>query len=434
MLVHYELIRADGSSKRYSSMIRMLQGIDREDLEALWRIVKAKYGDTRPEDEFERVLYGDLRVMFEPDIKSDVWRMLQGYRVTTWKLIDSSGVHFVRFDNLHIFMLVERRYPLTPITITNMLNKKLQTDHQNEMCYQLLKLMIQKMNIKFRGGLLGLKRLHGFLEVTAAQLIITPDLGKLTRAEIRDLFPKERLMAISDKNNEPCVLTESYDDAWPEMKLHKFFDNVTADHPKDIMASLPPQGKSLRLGFTGHISFTMRLNWSKSAMHGIHFMGPFPSTNGNKYILVAINYVSKWVVAQAFPTSDARNVVNFLRRLFTRFGIPKALISDRGTHFCNYQIEKAMKRNNRKDWSYKLDDALWAFRTAFKTPLGTTPFRIIYGKACHLPVELEHKAYWLYLKRRSLELLRKFHWIIFGGRFNQLSHVSSPLLSKPREY
>ncbi|GKA88221.1 hypothetical protein Tco_0809985 [Tanacetum coccineum] len=106
-----------------------------EELEALWRIVKAKYGDTRPEDEFKRVLYEDLKVMFEPDVKSDVWRMLQGYRVTTWKLIDSSGVHFVRFDNLYIFMLVERRYPLTPITITNMLNKKLQTDHQIEMSY-----------------------------------------------------------------------------------------------------------------------------------------------------------------------------------------------------------------------------------------------------------------------------------------------------------
>ncbi|GJR94703.1 hypothetical protein Tco_0266877 [Tanacetum coccineum] len=65
-----------------------------EDLEAIWRIVKAKYGDTRPEDEFERVLYGDLRVMFEPDIKSNVWRMLQGYMVTTWKLINSTGVHF----------------------------------------------------------------------------------------------------------------------------------------------------------------------------------------------------------------------------------------------------------------------------------------------------------------------------------------------------
>ncbi|GKD02446.1 hypothetical protein Tco_1177420, partial [Tanacetum coccineum] len=56
MLVHYQLIRADGSSKRYSSMIKMLQGIDREDLEALWRIVKTKYSDKRPEDEFERVL------------------------------------------------------------------------------------------------------------------------------------------------------------------------------------------------------------------------------------------------------------------------------------------------------------------------------------------------------------------------------------------
>ncbi|GJU46926.1 reverse transcriptase domain-containing protein [Tanacetum coccineum] len=77
---------------------------------------------------------------------------------------------------------------------------------------------------------------------------------------------------------------------------------------------------------------------------GIDFMGPFPLSNGNKYVLVAIDYVSKWVEAQAFPTNDARNVVNFLKRLFARFGIPKALISDRGTHFYNHQMEKAMKR------------------------------------------------------------------------------------------
>ncbi|GJU73495.1 putative reverse transcriptase domain-containing protein [Tanacetum coccineum] len=71
VMIHYQLIRADGSSKRYSSMIRMLQGIDIEDLEVLWRIVKAQYGDTRPENEFERVLWGDLKVMFEPDKRSD---------------------------------------------------------------------------------------------------------------------------------------------------------------------------------------------------------------------------------------------------------------------------------------------------------------------------------------------------------------------------
>ncbi|GJX47444.1 hypothetical protein Tco_0272634 [Tanacetum coccineum] len=109
--------------------------IDREDLETLWKLVKAKHGNTRPEEAYERVLWGDLKVMFEPDVESEVWRNLQGYNVTVWKLFSSSRVHFVRFQNLHIFMLVEKKYPLTPATITKMLNKKLQTDQLNEMCY-----------------------------------------------------------------------------------------------------------------------------------------------------------------------------------------------------------------------------------------------------------------------------------------------------------
>ncbi|GJY13451.1 hypothetical protein Tco_0382760 [Tanacetum coccineum] len=65
----YHLIRADGSSKRYSSMIRMLQGVDREDLETLWKLVKENHGINSPVDEYERVLWGDLKVIFEPDIK-----------------------------------------------------------------------------------------------------------------------------------------------------------------------------------------------------------------------------------------------------------------------------------------------------------------------------------------------------------------------------
>ncbi|GJT00829.1 hypothetical protein Tco_0821998 [Tanacetum coccineum] len=69
---YFQIIRADGSSRRYSSMIRMLQNIDREDLEILWKLVKAKHGNIRPEEAYERVLWGDLKVMFEPDIESDV--------------------------------------------------------------------------------------------------------------------------------------------------------------------------------------------------------------------------------------------------------------------------------------------------------------------------------------------------------------------------
>ncbi|GKA63883.1 hypothetical protein Tco_0763489 [Tanacetum coccineum] len=119
--------------------------IDREDLETLWKLVKAKHRNTRPEEAYKRVLWGDLKVMFEPDIECEVWRNLQGYKVTIWKLFSLSGVHFVRFQNLQIFMLVEKKYPLTPTTITKMLTKKLQADHWNEMFYQLLKLMTKQL-------------------------------------------------------------------------------------------------------------------------------------------------------------------------------------------------------------------------------------------------------------------------------------------------
>ncbi|GKB74873.1 putative ribonuclease H-like domain-containing protein, partial [Tanacetum coccineum] len=82
----YYIIKADGSLKRYTSMIHLLQNINREDLETLWKLGNAKYGDTRPEEAYERVLWGDLKVMFEPDIESGMRRNLQKHDVTAWKL------------------------------------------------------------------------------------------------------------------------------------------------------------------------------------------------------------------------------------------------------------------------------------------------------------------------------------------------------------
>nr|GFA45370.1 reverse transcriptase domain-containing protein [Tanacetum cinerariifolium] len=75
---------------------------------------------------------------------------------------------------------------------------------------------------------------------------------------------------------------------------------------------------------------------------GIDFMAPFPSSKGNKYILVAVDYLSKWVEAKALPTNDARVVVMFLKSLFSRFGIPRAIISDHGTYFCNDKFTRVM--------------------------------------------------------------------------------------------
>nr|GFA37988.1 reverse transcriptase domain-containing protein [Tanacetum cinerariifolium] len=116
-----------------------------------------------------------------------------------------------------------------------------------------------------------------------------------------------------------------------------------------------------------------------------------------------------WVEAKALPTNDARVVVKFLKSLFSRFGIPRAIISDRGNHFCNDQFTRVMIKygrtvgENRASWSDKLDDALWAFLTAYKTPIGFTPYKLVYGKSCHLPIELEHGAYWA-LKHVNFDL------------------------------
>ncbi|GJW38340.1 reverse transcriptase domain-containing protein [Tanacetum coccineum] len=220
-----------------------------------------------------------------------------------------------------------------------------------------------------------------------------------------------------------------------EIKDRKGTENVAADHLSRIeMTSQAMTVKSM-------ITFLEKLLWKsipkmnldsqtlQTTWSGIDFMGPFPKSYKFEYILVAVDYVSKWAEAQALSTNDVRVVITFLKKLFCHFEMPKALINDISTHFCNKIMEKTMKRygvnhhlsisyhpqtngqventnralkrilettvkDNPAIWSKTLDDALWDFRTAYKTPTGTTPYKLIYGKNCHIPFEIEHRAYW----------------------------------------
>ena len=134
-------------------------------------------------------------------------------------------------------------------------------------------------------------------------------------------------------------------------------------------------------------------------------------------------------------------VLEFLKKnIFSRFWVPKAIISNGGSHFCNKPFESLLAKYgvkhkvaipyhphtsgevelanreikmilmkvvnfNRKDWSLKLLDSLWAYRTAYKTIFGMSPYRLVYGKACHLLVEIEYRAWWA-VKKLHLDMCR----------------------------
>ncbi|GJT03577.1 reverse transcriptase domain-containing protein [Tanacetum coccineum] len=146
------------------------------------------------------------------------------------------------------------------------------------------------------------------------------------------------------------------------------------DPPGDIMVPTTPLRKSLIPVFIDLLFTEMPMTWS----HGVTLVN-VKAKSYKKMKCPKMQF--KYVEAKALPTNDARVVVKFLKSLFARFGTPRAIISDR-VEVSNRGLKRILERTigeNHASWPDKLEDALWAFRIAFKTPIGCTPYKLDYS-------------------------------------------------------
>nr|GEX22272.1 reverse transcriptase domain-containing protein [Tanacetum cinerariifolium] len=321
------------------------------------KIVQERFASLKPKNISDEFMLNTLKTMFKkPNVEANIWRNQRC----------SYGLAKVKKQMLN--------------------DVRLEVEEESKVSLELLRLV----NIKFKGGLLGLNNvlISFILMLFSFGVDVVEDFKEYT---LRDYY---------------CLL-KTYC-CWYKLKL-------LDDAAGKISQRYEMPQNSIKVCEIFDV-------W------GIDFMGPFLFSQGNKYILVAVDYLSTWVKAKALPTNNTRVVCKFLKPLFARFRTPRAIISDYGTHFYNDQFAKVMlkygvthrlatpyqpqtsgqvKVSNRNlkrilerilgeyhaSWSDKLDDTLWAFCTAFKTRIGCTPYKLVYRKACHQPIELEHKAY-----------------------------------------
>nr|GEW01122.1 hypothetical protein [Tanacetum cinerariifolium] len=141
--IFFKIIRANGNSQNYLTFRKMFKNFNKEDLEVLWSIVKARFKKTKPVDDMDNLLFQTLKIMFEHHVDHNIWKYQQGSaKVLNWKLFDSCGVYYVRTHNMMYYLLVQKMYPFTRNILHQMWNDvRLQVNYEVEMAYDLLRLI-----------------------------------------------------------------------------------------------------------------------------------------------------------------------------------------------------------------------------------------------------------------------------------------------------
>ncbi|RVW61704.1 Retrovirus-related Pol polyprotein from transposon 17.6 [Vitis vinifera] len=297
-------------------------------------------------------------------------------------------------------------------------------------------LLLQEFNLQIRDK----KGVENVVADHLSRLVITHDSHGLP---IYDDFPDESLMSIEVapwySHIANYLVTGEVPSEWSAQDKKHFFAKIHAyywEEPflfkycadKIIRKCVPEQEQSEILShchdsaYGGHFaSQKIVMKVVQSGFGGpffsrmptlcardvTDFMGPFPMSFGHSYILVGVDYVSKWVEAIPCRSNDHKVVLKFLKdNIFARFGVPKAIISDGGTHFCNKPFETLLAKYGVK---HKVatpyhPQTSGQVETAYKTILGMSPYRCLW-QSMSSPVEVEYKAWWA-IKQLNMDLIK----------------------------
>ncbi|GJY69996.1 hypothetical protein Tco_0472978, partial [Tanacetum coccineum] len=145
----YQIIRANGADTVYMSFGAMLKDFTKEDLIELYRLVMQKYGTNRPGDVYDRVLWSDLRTMFVPPLNEDaIWSLPLQQKIISWRYYDKCEEQCLPLEACSIYMLADRKYPLSKDACQVMLKMKLLDGKMNEVYYKLLKMIEKQADVK----------------------------------------------------------------------------------------------------------------------------------------------------------------------------------------------------------------------------------------------------------------------------------------------
>nr|GEY88079.1 reverse transcriptase domain-containing protein [Tanacetum cinerariifolium] len=398
----YKIIRADDTHQFYISFTTLLKNFDREDLEALWRIVKDRFSTKKPTNFSDEYLLLTLKTTFgELDEHYAIWRNQKSVHglalVKRWKLLTSCGVHVEEESEMSLELLrftrqqlleeakaittrsgmsykeppnpppgMEEQEPIEETTNTELpRTKDIQPPLANEKIREKDDILAAKFmeifhdlhfELSFADALVHMPKFvpmfkkllnnkNKLIELT--KMPLNENCSVVVLKKLPEKLEADAFLAVDDEPISPEFDATYYDpegdililevllnsDLKPPPPNQKhYFPEAHKDlkviEPKNDTSSddEPPEGKMSQKDEMPQNSIQVCDIFD---VWGIDFMGPFPSLKGNKYILVAVDYLSKWVEAKALPTNDARVVVKFLKSLFSRFETPKAIISDR---------------------------------------------------------------------------------------------------------